>query len=544
MNIYYQLIQIWKLFNNEFRKKFLILQLLLIISALLEVFSLLGIAPFVSVVMGVIELEDIPILGIYIVNNFPENGVYVLGAIVGGVIIASNLFFAYVLYKKAVFSYSFGAQISNSIVSMFLSSKRNINKLNKDSLLSYSTFETDRLSKSVINELLQINARLAVSLAIISFLLYQYGIVFLIVVAFFLIIYALISLFVRDKLLNSGKELTVNNKKKLKNINDIYDIFHEIKSYRSELFFLNKQRSSNNNIALNFARIEVLSVLPRYLVEGIVFIALILVMSNLHASGQDISLLIPTTTTLVYGVLKLLPQISNIYQASSNLLANINVVDEIVNHKSNMFNEDDKLINLKNGEMQGNSIEINNLSFSYENNQVFDLFNCTFMPNNIYLIKGASGCGKSTLLSLLFGSLYTEGAIKFSQGSDKIVYIPQKNALISGSIIDNITFDNKRSTHIEDKVKNILNDLNLNMGLDEQDTDLKLSGGQVQRVSVGRLLYHNYNVVLLDEPTSALDPENERNVFEILNAIKKDKTIIVVSHSITASQYVDKIIEL
>lgn len=552
MNIYNTLVKIWSLLNEEFRTKYIFLQLLIIVASILEVLSILGIGPFVSVLMGILELKDIPVFGQFLIERFPKYEIYAFGALVGFVIISSNLVFAYTLYRKAKFSYSLGAQTSNNIISTFLSNKNNINELSKDSLLSYATFETDRFSKGVINELMQINARIIISFSIITYLLYSYGISFLYVVLYLLSIYVVITLLIKEKLSKMGRKLTNENKNRLNNINDIYDNFLEVKSYNAENKFYNKQKYFNQNISESLAKIEMYSVLPRYLVEGVIFVSLILVMSYFYSLGDNIGLMIPQGAALVYGVMKLIPQISNIYQAFSNFSANINAVDAIFEHNTKKDISKSDNINKKDVK-ECIKIEIKDLYFSYEDTKVFEGFNYTFNNNKIYSIKGESGSGKSTLLALLFGTAEaTKGKINFFDKNNNLIktdiaFVPQKSFLVDGGIAENIAFAENKNQISYEKIDKILNNVNMKSivdKLDNNDSKLKLSGGQIQRISIGRFLYYNYNIVLMDEPTSALDPKNEIILFELLNEIKKDKIIIIVSHSEVVDKYTDEIIRI
>jgi hypothetical protein len=112
-----------------------------------------------------------------------------------------------------------------------------------------------------------------VALAIITFLILNYGLQFLLFVFYITIIYLLISFFLKERLSFSGKQLTLNNHHRLRNINDT---FYEIKAYSAENFFLNRQKSFNSNIATNLSNIELYSILPKYLVESVVLISLII----------------------------------------------------------------------------------------------------------------------------------------------------------------------------------------------------------------------------------------------------------------------------
>jgi HlyD family secretion protein len=534
---------IWSLFNKEYKVKFVLLQVLIVIAALLEVLAIVGIGPFVSVVLGVIKIEDVPFIGIFIVENFQGNEIYTLGIIVGTIIIASNLFFAYTLYKKAKFSYGLGANISNNILKIFIADKTNINNTTKDKLLSDSTFETDRFSKSVVNELMQINARLIVSIAIMSYLLFVYGVSFLFVMGYIFSIYVIITLIIRKRLIKSGRELTANNKFRLKNINQVYDLFFEIKSYSSENYFVKKQTNYNKQISENLSKIEILSILPRYMVEAIIFVSLIAFVSYMYSTGDNVSNAIPTGVELIYGIMKLIPQVSNIYQAFSNLTGNINAVESIIKHQVEIKEE-------KNNTQSCTHIQLENINFKYEDQRVLNDFSYSFEKNKIYSIKGVSGSGKSTLLLLIFGILKPfSGKVNFLNNNSiinfpKVAYVPQKSFLSAGTIFENIALGKTENEIVKNNINEILFNLNLKEYIDNESDELQLSGGQIQRVSIGRALYSNYDILLMDEPTSALDPENERSTFKLLETIKNDKIIIIISHSDVVDEYVDEIIRI
>ena len=73
---------------------------------------------------------------------------------------------------------------------------------------------------------------------------------------------------------------------------------------------------------------------------------------------------------------------------------------------------------------------------------------------------------------------------------------------------------------------------------------IELSGGQKQMISLYRTFYRNSEVLILDEPTAALDPIAERNIFEKIDEIAKDKTVIYVSHRLISTMFCDKIVLL
>lgn len=553
MNLIYIFKNIWSLLNSEYRARFITLQLLICGTSVLELLSIAGIGPFMSVVLGVIKVQDIPFVGQFILSNFAGYEIYALGLFVGSLIVVSNIVFSFTLYTKAKFSYSLGADLSNDIVSVFLRHKANKESISKDELISNATFESDRFSRSVINELLMINARGLLSLFIIGYLITQYGSVLLAIVAYLFVVYISISFFVRKRLKKAGGKLTEINQKRLRNINDLYDCFGEIKSYQAEDYFINRQSRFSHELGKNQAKIELFSVLPRYFVEGIIFLTLIILLSITYSKGTNFSLLIPAGVKLGYGIIKLIPQISNIYQAFSNFTGNLNAITAIQNiNTKNADNQKELLSHKTYSDSICSAIVVKNITFRRGEKVILNDFSCSFEKGKIYTIKGPSGAGKSTLLSLLFGSLKAEaGEILFFDDNGrnidnpKISMIPQQNYVIYGNIDSNIAFGEEPQNIDTLSIKAVLDDINLtNEASDNDLLDIKMSGGQVQRIAIGRALYHNYNIIIMDEPTSALDNENTKAIFSILQKIKRDKIIIMVSHSDESDDIADAVIRI
>ena len=93
---------------------------------------------------------------------------------------------------------------------------------------------------------------------------------------------------------------------------------------------------------------------------------------------------------------------------------------------------------------------------------------------------------------------------------------------------------------MQDLVKDFDEALNINVG----EKGLKISGGQKQRIGIARALYREPKILILDEATSALDNKTQKNIFELLLNLKKDLTIINVSHKKEFIEISDQIIEL
>lgn len=191
------------------------------------------------------------------------------------------------------------------------------------------------------------------------------------------------------------------------------------------------------------------------------------------------------------------------------------------------------------------SIELSNVSFSYDNSLMLDRVNFKFNVGKKYALVGPSGSGKSTILKLLMGFITNyEGTISvdnkdikdFSKESwvNKFSYLEQKAPIINGTLSENVNIslsENHKNT-IE-----ILDFVGLNTWLKGKNiaeyivNDKNLSGGQKQKLSYARALMRDTEIILFDEGTSALDRESASIIEEDL--LNSDKTVIIITHHLT-----------
>ncbi len=201
--------------------------------------------------------------------------------------------------------------------------------------------------------------------------------------------------------------------------------------------------------------------------------------------------------------------------------------------------------------------------FSFENvkyKNILNIENLHIEKNKVTCIVGESGSGKTTLLKL-FNKLISpdSGIIKYMDKYMKevdsvelrreVVMLPQSPAIYEGTVKENLLiglkFSEKKDVVDDNNLKEILKEVNLNKELDE-DAE-KISGGEQQRLALGRIILLDPNVYLLDEPSSALDEETEHLVIEkmVEHVRKTNKTLIMVTHTKRiAEEFGDNIIEV
>lgn len=201
-----------------------------------------------------------------------------------------------------------------------------------------------------------------------------------------------------------------------------------------------------------------------------------------------------------------------------------------------------------------NKFEIENLELYYGDFKALKNINMNISPNEITAFIGPSGCGKSTLLKTLdrmndlVDTCKINGSVKYD-GKDiysydinelrkNVVMVFQKPNPFAMSIYDNVAYGPKTHGIRSKKELDEIVEKSLRQAAlwDEVSDKLKksalaLSGGQQQRLCIARTLAVNPDVILMDEPTSALDPISTSKIEELALELKKDYTIIIVTHS-------------
>lgn len=196
--------------------------------------------------------------------------------------------------------------------------------------------------------------------------------------------------------------------------------------------------------------------------------------------------------------------------------------------------------------------ELKNVDFVYPNGtQALYNVDMEILPNKITALVGLSGAGKSTIINLLdkfyeptSGEIYLDGINLKDYDTDflrnNIGLVLQKNHIFSGTIEENIKYGNPNATQnevYEAAKQAYIYDQVMDLPQKFESNALLLSGGQQQRIAIARMFLKNPPIIFLDEPTASLDAIATEQIKNSLDAIKKNRTVIIISHSI--SQIID-----
>ena len=196
--------------------------------------------------------------------------------------------------------------------------------------------------------------------------------------------------------------------------------------------------------------------------------------------------------------------------------------------------------------------ELRNVDFTYPNGvQALHDVNMTIHPDKITALVGLSGAGKSTVINLLDkfyepgkGEILLDGVPLREYDTqflrENIGLVLQKNHIFSGTIAENILYGNPDAGYeemIDASKQAYIHEQIMQLPNGYESSALLLSGGQQQRIAIARMFLKKPPVIFLDEPTASLDAIATEQIKNSLDAIKKNRTVIIISHSI--SQFID-----
>lgn len=210
-------------------------------------------------------------------------------------------------------------------------------------------------------------------------------------------------------------------------------------------------------------------------------------------------------------------------------------------------------------------IEIKNLKFGYNENQILKNVNLSLDEGDFAVISGKNGSGKSTLIKLILGELKKDkGIIKLFgidmedfKNFDKIGYVPQVNEAIKVAfpvsareyvglnLYKEFSIFNTITKKSKSKIENTFSTLKIKDLIDRPFN--KLSGGQAQRVMIARALVNNPDILILDEPTVGIDQKSKENFLDLLVHLNTHHniSILMITHEMDIlGDYVDKVFKL
>lgn len=231
-------------------------------------------------------------------------------------------------------------------------------------------------------------------------------------------------------------------------------------------------------------------------------------------------------------------------------------IKQIINYKDSTLVVDGTI---HNNDISGH-VEFKNVSFKYDKLKVLKNISFTAKPNQITAIVGKTGSGKTTIFNLLLrmykvnsGQILIDGLNIYDYSRDvfnsNISIVNQKTFIFNMSIRANLSLIDSNKKRQIDACKRVrIHDFIMSLP-DGYSTILKedatnISGGQKQLLSLARALLTSSEIIVLDEVTSSLDPNTTNKIINLLDDLKTDHTIIVITHNKDLMRRADKLVVL
>ena len=247
-------------------------------------------------------------------------------------------------------------------------------------------------------------------------------------------------------------------------------------------------------------------------------------------------------------------------ECAGNYSSLLHVVSVCVDKANAILELDTMDIDGKEIKPQNCDIKLDHISFSYDKRKIIDDVSLSIPEKTTTAIVGPSGGGKSTLCNLIarFWDVdegkVTLGGVNVKDYSmnnlmNNFSFVFQTVYLFADTIENNIKFGRQDATHEEvvaaakkacchEFISQLPNGYDTVIG----EGGSSLSGGQKQRISIARAIMKDAPVVILDEATANVDPENEKDLMDAIEALTKEKTIIMIAHRLKTVRHADQIV--
>ena len=561
--------KLWQHLTRRRRKQFLLLLILMIVASIMEVVSIGAIVPFLGALTSPEQIYQHqltqPLIQILELTDpsqllLPLTITFVLATLIAAMV---RLL---LLYVSTRLSYAAGADLSIDIYRRTLYQDYSVHtSRNSSEIINSIITKTNIVTGSILAPLLTFISSIIMMLGIISIVFTINAQVALITFSTFALLYWVITFFTKKSLQKNSQLIADRSTEMVKYLQEGLGGIRDVLIDGTQEFYcklyrnadLSLRRASGDNIFIASS--------PRYLMEAIGMILIVVLAYTLTLQEGGISTAIPVLGALALGAQKLLPALQQAYGSYSSIKGSKASFIDVLNllNQTLPYNTSQDSINLMPFKQD---IIFKDLSFRYKKDAPWILknVNLSFKKGETIGFIGMTGSGKSTLLDILMGLLVpTEGellidGVTITQENRRawqahISHVPQSIYLADGAIQENIAFGVESEKIKEHKVvqaaqqaqiAEMINNLKNKYKTFVGERGIQLSGGQKQRIGIARALYKDSDVLIFDEATSALDNQTEQKIMEQIAQLKDDQTIFIVAHRLTTLKQCDRIIRI
>lgn len=549
-------------------KKLPLMVLFFLSSSFLDLAGIGLVAPYVALLLSPEKFETNSIVTnmFPLINELSRNDLmFFLGALLCVTFFFKSIVGIFVNRMIIRFSYEKAVSLRMYLMSSFqgMPYTNFLKKNTSDYIYSIQSL-TAIYAQGTFQSILRLISEGLIILSIFTLLFIKSGLPLLILAGLVLISTFTYDLLFRKKVFLFGQMSDNETKRMIQGVVEGIEGLREIRIFGRENYFFKKvirsaKKLSDLNVSLSTIRL-----IPRYLLELIIVGFIVSLINYTLLTDGNIVKLTSVLTMFAVSAMRLIPSVSQVLSAFSQLVQNRNAVGLLYDDLKALkgLSTYEGYVNIDNSEVF-QKLTLDNISFSYNSDNIKALknINLTIEAGTSIGLIGTSGSGKTTFVNLLLGLLVPqEGFVKFNDNVlnkesmaewiQEVAYIPQDTFLVNDSLRKNIALGKNDNEIDEKRIKESIKKSNLEgfvsqlpAGLDTivGERGARLSGGQKQRVAIARTFYYDRSVLVMDEATSALDNKTEREIVEEIKNLKGQKTLIVVAHRLSTLKDCDVI---
>ena len=555
--------------NKNFKIKYILLILINFINVILEFLGLASIIPLI----GFITKNNNDIFGISLIiekiqlyTNVSEINIYV--SIIVFIFILRNIIGILAVYLSTRYVHQFTINISD----YYFKSKLSL------PFLEFSTkgsnFFTRNLRDVISNfrafilSFIMFFSEMLILLSILALFLYLNFLPTLIVLMVLTFILFFFVPFIRTKVRNWSVLRNESSANIIRVLLNTFNNIREIKVFKKEEFISNYFSKFNTSFSDVLRKYDFSIIVLRNYVE-IAALVLVILFGIFFFNEDSSDEILTILGFYIVAFVRIYPSINRFVSYYLGIRNNQIAVDTLyddfmfINKFSNLNETSDQKFEF-NKKIQ---VKINYHKFPTSKNSILENIEFDIEKNSLIALNGPNGCGKTTISNFILGLMRpTSGKILIDEKYDInnlgnkyrniLSFVPQNTFLFEGTIYENIVFgdelDNFKKSNAE-KIEKIINSSKLFEFIDKLDKKIyshikengsNFSGGQKQSISIARALYYDPKILVLDEPTSSLDKSIKSEFFKLILDLKKNITVIIITHDQSLLDICDKVINL
>jgi ATP-binding cassette subfamily C protein len=547
--------------------KLCVLFLLMLVAAALEVAGIGMIPAFVAIVADpdhVMSLEWLqPALAVMDISN--SRDLLIWGSVgLVGIFILKSTYVIIFNYYEARFIFNRRYTISYRLMRSYMQAPYIFHlRRNTAELLRNISQEINVLTNNVITNILKIGREGVITLGILIFLFTVEPMITILVITLSGLGAGSFILLTKKKMKEFGKEEQDRRMEMIKAVNQGLGGMKDVRVLNREDEFINKFRKEAYNSTRLMAYLRFIQQIPKPVVETTAVLGMLLIAVILVWEGRPMAAIIPILTLFAMATVRLMPSVQLLVSMYTALRYNLVSIDPIYDDLKELQADNEKFLKDRKSDQQvtfKDHIELRNVSYFYPSSEkpALDRISLLVEKGKAVAFVGSSGAGKTTIVDVILGLLEPSSGSVLVDGNDiqdnlsawqrNIGYIPQTIYLADETLRSNIAFGLPEAeiddanvakavklAQLGDLVTQLPNGLETIIGED----GTRLSGGQRQRVGIARALYHDPEVLVMDEATSALDNITEKHITSAIEALRGDRTIIMIAHRLTTVKNCD-----